>query len=110
MAGRVNVTIGGKLFTCLRLEKADFSDIAAVYAVISVARDGSWSVLDVGQSKELGERIDGHDRKECWQRNCNNGDIWVCIYPMPSSRYSKYDRLQFEEYLRQGNSPPCAKM
>lgn len=44
------VKIGGVEFACVRLSEADFSDFAAVYVILVVSADGSWKVLDVGQS------------------------------------------------------------
>jgi hypothetical protein len=109
MAGPTNVTIGGTTFVCVPLADANFTDVAAVYVVLCVAGDGSWTVLDVGQSGEVGSRIDNHDRRECWKRNCPSGNIWVCVYPMPLSRYSKEQREHFENGLRNQYSPTCGK-
>ncbi len=103
------VPIGGKTFSCVRLSEANFKDIAAIYVIICVAKDGSWTVLDVGQSGEVGTRIDSHDRQTCWSNNCPNKNIWVCVYAMPSSQYSKQDREKFETYLRNELKPPCGK-
>jgi len=104
-----NVTIGGRTFFCVSLSEADFTDVAAVYVILCVAQDGSWTVLDVGQSGQVGIRIDDHDRKECWTRNCANNNIWVCVYRMPSSQYTRQDREKFEAELRSQYRPPCGK-
>ena len=103
------VTIGNLAFQCVRLSEADFKDIAAIYVIICVDKDGIWKVLDVGQTGELGERIDNHDRKKCWKDNCPNKNIWVCIYKMPSDKYTKQDRLDLEKKLRDQYNPPCGK-
>jgi len=103
------VTIGGRSFSCVRLSETNFKDVAAIYVILCVAKDGSWTVLDVGQSGEVGSRIDTHDRQECWRNNCSNNNIWVCVYPMPSSQYTKQDREQFESSLRTQYSPACGK-
>jgi hypothetical protein len=104
------VTIAGLAFQCVKLPDADFKDIAAIYVILCVIdKDGHWQVLDVGQTGELGERIDGHDRIKCWGEHCPNGNIWVCFYPMPSSTYSKEDRLDVEKKLRSDLNPPCGK-
>lgn len=105
----VPVTIEGKTFQCVKLSDADFKDIAAIYVIICVDKDGSWTVLDVGQSGELGERMDSHDRKQCWLNNCPNKNVWVCIYPMPSKDHSKQDRLDLEGKLRDALKPTCGK-
>jgi hypothetical protein len=107
MAGPTNVTIGGYPFVCVPLSGADFSDVAAVYVVLCVASGGSWTVLDVGQTGQLGSRIDSHDRRSCWTRNCGSGNIWVCVYRMPSSQYTEQQRLQVESLLRRQYNPPC---
>lgn len=109
MAEPVPLTIGGKSFSCVRLANADFKDVAAIYVVLCVGEGGSWTVLDVGQSGELGARIDSHDRRECWSGNCPGGNIWVCVYPMPSSRYTKQDRRQLERSIRDQYRPACGK-
>jgi hypothetical protein len=64
-AQTANVTIGGYPFVCVSLANADFADIAAIYVILCVAKDRSWRVLDVGQTGELGDRIDSHDRRTC---------------------------------------------
>jgi hypothetical protein len=94
---------------CVALSEADFADVAAVYVVLCVATDGSWTVLDVGQSGEVGSRIDEHERRQCWERNCPNGKIWVCVYRMPTATYTQADRLRVEAELRQKYNPPCGK-
>lgn len=109
MSGPVSVTIGGTAFACVRLADADFADAAAVYVILCVAADGSWKVLDVGQSGEVGSRIDQHDRRGCWARNCPGGNIWVCVYPMPANRFSKQDRERFERGLRVQYNPACGE-
>jgi len=68
-----NVTIREYLFVCVPSAQADFSGMAAIYVILCVAQDGSWTVLDVGQSGQVGTRIDDHDRRVCWERNCPNG-------------------------------------
>jgi hypothetical protein len=102
-----NVTIGERTFVCVRLSEADFTDVAAVYVILCVAQGGSWSVLDVGQSGQVGSRIDDHDRKDCWMRNCATNNVWVCVYRMPSSKYTRQDREKFEAALRNQYRPPC---
>lgn len=103
------VTIGGRIFSCVRLSEANFKDVASIYVILCVAQDGSWAVLDVGQSGEVGSRIDAHNRQDCWKSNCPNNNIWVCVYPMPSSQYSRQDREQLESYLRSQYNPLCGK-
>jgi hypothetical protein len=108
-SGPVTVTIGGLPFECVHLQSADFNDAAAVYVILCVSEGGSWQVLDVGQTGQLGSRLDSHDRKACWLANCPNKNVWVCVYKMPTERFSEDDRLRLEKTLRQQYNPPCGQ-
>ncbi len=106
----VAVTIGGRSFSCVPLAEANFADVAAIYVIICVNPDKSWRVLDIGQTGELGTRIDSHDRRLCWNTKCETNNIWVCVHPMPSSIYSAADRRALEAALRgQYNPVPCGQ-
>ena len=104
-----DISIEGYSFVCVPLSQSDFNDIAAIYAIVCVKEDRSWFVLDVGQSGEVGSRIDSHDRKECWKEYCPTGNIWVCVHKMPSSTYTKDDRLERERIVRYKTSPNCGE-
>ncbi len=107
-AQTANVTIGGYPFVCVSLANADFTDVASIYVILCVGQDGKWSVVDVGETGELGDRIDSHDRKTCWQNNCSSGNIWVCAYRMPSAQYTPEDRRKVEKQIRDTYGPlPC---
>jgi hypothetical protein len=95
------------VFVCVPLAEANFADRAAIYVIICVAADKTWTVLDVGQSGEVGSRIDAHDRGECWKRNCPSGNIWVCVHRMPTSTFTKEQRLARESAIRTATKPKC---
>jgi hypothetical protein len=105
----VNLKIGSYPFACYPLANASFINIAAVYVILCVGQTGSWTVLDVGQSGELGERIDNHSRKDSWFQHCANKNIWVCVYPAPISQYTKEQRVALEASLRAMYKPPCGE-
>lgn len=104
-----NLTISGYPFTCVPLADINFADVAAIYVILCVAEDGSWTVLDVGQSGEVGDRLDTHDRKRCWEQCCPNRNIWVCVHPTPSTKYTRQQRMQLESDLRRQLAPKCGK-
>ena len=113
MASRkVTVNIAGYPFVCQRLADAKFPDEAAVYVILCVSNGGSWTVLDVldvGQSGEVGSRIDSHDRRDAWARNCPSKNIWVGVHLMPSPANTREDRCRLETSLRAQYSPPCGE-
>lgn len=82
---------------------------AAVYLIICKASDGKNYIIDVGESGEVGVRIANHDRRPCWERNCN-GSLSVFICYMPSSEgFTPNDRRYLEEKIRKEYNPPCGR-
>ena len=103
-----NVTIGNFAFVCVPLSIANFLDVAAVYVILCVGATGKWNILDVGQTGGLGDRIDSHERRSCWERHCRGKNIWVGVYKMPSDKNSESDRLNVEAWIRTTYGPlPC---
>lgn len=100
MAKVINLTIKDLPCVCMPLSDASFSDIAAIYIVICIDANNKYTVIDIGQSGQVGSRINSHDREECWKKKCPQGNIWVCVYPLPTKQQSKEDRLALEQRLR----------
>lgn len=97
----------GYKFWFVPLKDANFRDAAAIYVVIDVFPDGQWVVLDVGESGQVGKRIDSHDRKECWLANSVQKNIWVGVCATPTTSVTVAKRLEIESLLRQRMSPRC---
>jgi len=49
-------------------------DASAVYVVVCLDGDEPQRCLDVDATRQLGERLRSHDRRPCWENNCD-GDI-----------------------------------
>lgn len=82
---------------------------AAVYVIICTASDKKNYVTDVGESGEIGLRIANHERRPCWERNCD-GSLSVYLRYMPSSQgYTAADRRELESKIRNQYKPPCGK-
>jgi len=94
-------------FQCVKLIEADFSDVAAIYVILCVETAEKWSVLDVGESGQVGSRINDHDRSDCWSKNCPNKNIWVCIYKTPTAQYTSQQRRDLENKIRSHYMPTC---
>lgn len=75
---------------------APFNDVPGVYLVLDAAK----SVVDVGQTDKLGQRIPNHDRKPCWQRS-RATELWF------AHEQSERNRLALESVLRNQYSPKC---
>jgi len=84
------------------------ADKAAVYVIIC-SRSGKNEIVDVGESGEVGVRIANHERRPCWERNCN-GSLYVYLRYMPSSQgYTTDNRRALERKIRSEYRVPCGQ-
>jgi hypothetical protein len=65
-----------------------------------------WTVLDVGESADVKERVKNHDRSDCWARNCR-GTIYYSATYTPSAQQP--GRLAIEQHVRAVARPPCGE-
>jgi hypothetical protein len=78
------------------------SGIYAIHCLI----DGKYYLIDVGESSEVRNRIENHDRRECWIKNCK-GTLTVSVYYTPGLQQT--GRMNIEQTLRQQFQPICGK-
>ncbi len=110
MNNTVDLTIAGLPFKCVKLEEATFADNFAIYVILNVRPDSSWCVLDVGQAGDYGIRINSHERLEKWRQNSPDDNLWVCMYPMAFTNYTRDQRLAMERALRKSLHPICGEV
>lgn len=80
---------------------------AAVYVIICTHPTGKHYVIDVGESGEVGERLQDHPRLNCWLAQCKFA-LSVYLRYLPSSEgFTEDDRRRLETKIRQQYSPPC---
>ncbi len=90
------MNIGNYAFT--EPKKIGITDIierAAVYVVMT-HNGASWFYLYVGQTKDVAERFDRHEKWGCWLNNQMSGGLWVSILSVSD----KNQRLNVETDLR----------
>jgi hypothetical protein len=63
-----------------------------------------WTVLDVGESQDVKDRILNHDRSDFWSRYCN-GTIYYSATYTPNLQQT--GRQEIEQYIRNQTNPPC---
>jgi len=80
-------------------------DRSGVYAILCF-RDGKCRVVDVGESAHVKSRVENHDRKACWQRNCS-GTLMVAVLYTPHLQSS--GRVSIEQEIRAQYNPPCGQ-
>lgn len=62
-----------------------------------------WTVLDVGESANVKDRVSNHERADCWRRNCS-GTIYY------TATYTSSGREEIEQRIRTLTNPPCGKI
>ena len=83
------------------------NNASGVYVILDGPRNqNTYSILDVGQSETMKERIDYHDRKNCWVRNSQININYAVRY-MPGS--SPTQRNSIEQNIRNTYNPPCGQ-
>jgi len=76
---------------------------SGVYVILDCNSNDSCKVIDIGESKEVKDRVENHDREGCWTRNVSNTRKYAVKY------CSESDRMQIEQELRKQYNPPCGK-
>jgi len=99
-------TIAGYTFNGPYSSTGSIEDKSGVYAVLCW-KDSKYSVVDVGESSTPKSRLDNHDRKGCWKRECVNGTIYYAIKYTPNLQ--KAGRLKIEQDIRAKINVPCGK-
>ena len=74
-----------------------------VYVIRCRSSSGN-TLIDVGQSDKVRDRVMNHDRRECWEKNCK-GELEVAATYIPDEQ----QRLNIEKQIRQRYNPPCGE-
>lgn len=75
-----------------------------VYAILDKQPSGTWTVIDVGESEDVKDRVENHDRKDCWERN-RQGTLGVAV--LYTRGWTSSQRRILEERIREAFSPAC---
>ena len=78
---------------------------AGVY-VIWCGDGDSWTVLDVGESDNVRDRVSDHDRADCWAEHCT-GIIYYSATYTPD--LDEDERRAIEQEIRDSEDPPCGE-
>ena len=101
----MRITVGNYTFEGPYTDTSNLQDRSGVYA-IHCYRDNAYYLIDVGESAQVKSRVDNHDRKDCWQRNCT-GTLTVSVYYTPNLQSS--GRTSIEQEIRRTYNPPCGE-
>ena len=77
-----------------------------VYAILDYRASGDYNILDIGESQNVRERVENHDREHCWGRHCHGRICYAALY-FPGSTQAQ--RREVEEELCRKYQPPCGE-
>lgn len=82
------------------LDGTNWEGVPAVYVIL----DNKDAVIDVGETDNLKDRLANHERRPCWERNCD-GEIFVAARKEDSGP----TRRRIEGEIREEYDPPCGE-
>ena len=80
-------------------------DRSGVYAIMC-EREEKYYLIDVGESHGVKSRVENHERKDCWERECT-GTLVYAVYYTPNLQQP--GRMEIEQEIRDRYAPPCGK-
>jgi hypothetical protein len=76
---------------------------AGVY-IIWCKKGDSLTVIDVGESANVKERVNNHERFDCWIRHCSGTTYYSATY---TPNLQQAERIQIEQKIRRLTNLPC---
>lgn len=84
---------------------APLANKAGVYTILC-QNNGNYHVMDVGESSEVKDRVENHDRKPCWTARCNSNLSVAVLY---TPHLQQQGRRVIEQAIRKKYDPPCGE-
>lgn len=101
----MSIKIGNYTFEGPYTKVESLQDKSGVY-VILCHNSQNYNVVDVGESATIKSRIENHDRKDCWKKNCSS-TLEVAVLYTPNMQQA--GRMGIEQELRDQYKPPCGQ-
>ena len=103
----MSTTIGGYNFDDPYTSTDKLEDMSGIYAILCCFSDKRY-IIDVSELVSVRLRIENHDRKDCWEKNCSD-TLKFSVYYTPNLRES--GRKEIEQEIRdQYPSIPCGEL
>jgi hypothetical protein len=82
----------------------DLKERAGVYAVVCLMSNQKHFLIDVGESDNIRNAIETHERKECWITNCKGSLLVAALYTTELDNRGRADIVAF---IRSREFVPC---
>lgn len=93
--------LGQHVFQGPFMHNNQLAALSGVYLITTLANNGLHTVLDVGESYNLLERISNHDRTQQWRNNAINGIFAWTLH------CDEQTRMAIERAVRLAYQPVC---
>lgn len=100
----MSILIGRWQFEGPYTHTSSLHDRSGIYAILDTRRDGSYYVIDVGESATVRTRVESHDRGNCWASN-QRGTLSVAV--LYTLQLQQAGRREIEQELRNQYAPAC---
>ncbi len=80
-------------------------DSSGVYLVLCNSGE-KYHPIDVGESERVRSRVENHDRKPCWSRNCSSTLVVAVLYTPDKDEAG---RRRIEQEIRGMYNFPCGE-
>ncbi len=103
----MSITVGNHTAEGPYTNSNDLKNASGVYVILT--RNGStskWTVIDIGESHDLRERVENHDRSNCWDSHSKGT---VACAPIYTPHKQQAGRREIEQELRAQFTPACGK-
>lgn len=98
----MSIRIGNYDFEGPLSDPSGLRNTSGVYAVLAKnTTNGNYTVVDIGESGTVRDRVSSHDRANCWARNKQAGLNYAGHY------CNEANRMAVEKALRGSFNPPC---
>ena len=101
----MTIKIGGHTFNGPYISRDSIEDKSGVYAVLC-KKDRNYHIIDVGESKEPKSRLDKHERKKCWLKECKDTLTYAVKY---TPHLKQKGRMEIEQEIRDKLKVPCGE-
>lgn len=98
------ITLAGYSFEGPYKNTSSLRNSAGVYAILDGSSTLYPTVLDVGESQSVRNRVENHEREDCWKRNNKYTIHYAARYITLAS-----ERKRVETAVRNRYNPPCGE-
>ena len=102
---KMSIKIGRYNFEGPYSSSDSLQDKSGVYVILCENGSG-YGPIDCGESATVKSRIESHDRRNCWNRNCNGSLRFSVLY---TPNIQSAGRVAIEQEIRQNYNFPCGK-